>query len=333
MITVKISQAASDKDFNRQLPKGDFVWKDCHFVINQDIEEADFWVVCYQRLPRGKETCYVAPENTIYVTWEPDSVWHFSKGFLNQFGKVISCQKKVSHFNVLHDQPGLAWHIGMVRKEGINIYNKTYDDFASTSPKKTKLISVISSNKVFTKGHRERVTFIEKLTSHFGNQLDVFGRGIRGFDDKWDVIAPYKYHICLENCSQPYYWTEKLSDAFLGEAFPIYYGCTNIGSFFDDDCYRAINIRQPEQAIRIIEETINSNVADTHHSAVVNAKMKILNDYNFFELVHKHIQGMNPNAAKVKVIIKDDLSYFDPYKLSMVGNRLISTLYYKFFNH
>ena len=332
MIFIKISQAASDKDFNRQLPKGDFFWKDCHFFINEAIKEADFWVVCYQRLPGKKETCYVAPENTIYVTWEPDSVWHFSKGFLNQFGKVISCQKHLSHHNVVNDQPGLAWHIGMVRKDGINIYNKTYDDFMSLSPDKTKLISVISSNKSFSKGHRERIAFVEKLKAHFGDQLDVFGRGIRPFGDKWDVIAPYQYHICLENCAQPYYWSEKLADAYLGEAFPFYYGCTNISDYFEEDSYRAIDILKPDQAINIIEKSLLDNLANSNRPAVKKSKLKVLNEYNFFELVHKHIQGMDPHAKKERITIKDDLSFFDPYKIPILGNRFLNTLKHRIYD-
>lgn len=331
MYTIKITQAASDKAFNRQLPKGDFVWKDCHFYINDDTcQEADFWVICYQRLPNKKETCKVAPENTIYVTWEPDSVWHFSRGFLNQFGKVISCQEGLKHVNVVKDQPGLAWHIGMVRKNGINHYNKTYDDFKTTSPVKTKLLSVISSNKAFTKGHRERMEFVQKLKEYFGDQMDVFGRGIRDFDDKWDVIAPYKYHICIENCQQPYYFSEKFADSFLGEAFPFYYGCSNVDEYFSKDAYRAIDLHRPQEAIRIIEDSIKEGLAEKNHEAVVMAKNQVLDEYNFFELVHKHIQGMNVDAKKEVVTIKDDLTFIDPYKFYAFGKRAVSNAIFKF---
>lgn len=326
MIKIKVSQSASDKHFNRQLPGGSFVWKDCEFHINEDIEEADFWVVCYQRLPGKEETCRVASENTIYVTWEPDSVWHFSRGFLDQFGKVISCQEGLKHRNVVKDQPGLAWHIGMVRKQGINMYNRTYDDFKREEPRKKKLLSVISSNKVFTKGHRERMEFVQKLKEHFGDRMDVYGRGIKDFDDKWDVIAPYKYHICIENCRQPYYFSEKLADAFLGGAFPFYYGCSNVGEFFAENAYRAILLHDPEAAIKLIEECIAEGVAEKNAEAVKEAKMKVLDEHNFFELIHKHIQGMDAGAEKQVVTIKDDLRFVDPWKVWMIVKRGVSNV-------
>lgn len=332
MYKVKLTIAPSEIHINRQMPQGGFVWGDYEFHINDNTSEADFWVVCYQRLPNKKEQCFVAPENTIFVTWEPDSVWHFSKGFLKQFGKVISCQQNLKHKNVVHDQPGLGWHIGMVRHNGINVYNKDYDYLSTSHPQKTKLISVISSNKAFTQGHRERIEFVKKLKQHYGDSMDVFGRGICDFDDKWDVIAPYKYHIALENCSIPYYWSEKLADAFLGNAFPFYYGCTNVGDFFSSNSYRAIDIHNPEQAIEIIDQAIADDLAGKFADSIEQSKQLVLNQYNFFSLISKHIATMNVETPKQLVTIKDDLSFIDVRKFFMMMHRTISSFVYKMRN-
>ena len=43
---------------------------------------------------------------------------------------------------------------------------------------------MISSNKAFTDGHRQRLKFVEALKEHFGENIDVFGRGINSFADK-----------------------------------------------------------------------------------------------------------------------------------------------------
>lgn len=332
MYKVKLTIAPSEIHINRQMPQGGFVWGDYEFHINDNTSEADFWVVCYQRLPNKMEQCLVAPENTIFVTWEPDSVWHFSKGFLNQFGKVISCQQNLKHHNVVYDQPGLGWHIGMVRHNGINVYNKDYDYLSTSHPQKTKLISVISSNKAFTQGHRERIEFVKKLKQHYGDSLDVFGRGIRDFDDKWAVIAPYKYHISLENCAIPYYWSEKLADSFLGNAFPFYYGCTNVGDFFSPNSYRTIDIHNPEQAIKIIDQAIADDLADKCADAVEQSKQLVLNQYNFFSLISKHIATMNVEAPKQLVTIKDDLSFVDARKFFMMVHRTIGSFVFKMRN-
>jgi len=99
---------------------------------------------------------------------------------------------------------------------------------------KSKLMSVITSSKDFTEGHQKRLNFVRRLKDYFGEDIDVFGRGIREVDDKWDAISPYKYHIALENSVYPHYWTEKLGDVYLSGAYPIYYGCLNLEDYFPE---------------------------------------------------------------------------------------------------
>lgn len=332
MKRIKVTVAPSDKGFSRQIPHGGFVLNDLEFHINEDdFQEADIWVVCYHYFPDGELKCKVAPQNTVFVTWEPESVCFFSRRFLKQFGKVISCQKGSKHPNVVRDQPGLSWHIGMTVNNGINNYNRTYDDFATSQPEKTKLISVISSSKSFTKGHRERLEFVRKLKEHFGDSLDVFGRGLCDFEDKWDVIAPYKYHICIENCSQPYYFSEKLADSFLGNSFPFYYGCTNVGRFFSNDSYQVIDIKKPEESIAIIERCIASDISSVRKEAVEESKRRVLDEYNFFMMISKNIETMDVTASKSIVTIKD-ITHFElerkAYKLMRIVREKIMDIFH-----
>ena len=111
----------------------------------------------------------------------------------------------------------MPWFVGKSYKNGKCItVNKNYHQLISLErPKKNKLLSIISSNHVFTKEYKLRNDFITKLKNHFGNKIDVFGIGRKKVADKWDALAPYKYHIALENSSYKDYWTEKLSDTFL----------------------------------------------------------------------------------------------------------------------
>ena len=58
-------------------------------------------------------------------------------------------------------------------------YTKDYDELAALPPAaKTKRLSVISSDKAQTEGHRQRLDFTPPQ-EHFGDRIDVFGRGIR----------------------------------------------------------------------------------------------------------------------------------------------------------
>jgi len=69
---------------------------------------------------------------------------------------------------------------------------------------------------------------------------------------KEEVFADSIFNIAIENFSHRGYFTEKLLDCFLFKSIPIYWGCSNIGDYFDekgiikfenvDDLIRIINI-------------------------------------------------------------------------------------------
>lgn len=327
MKRIKLSIALDNEKCNRQLPGNGFVWKGYEFFINQPCKEADFWVV-YSKGKRLEETCRVAPQNTMFITGEPDSVYHYSQGFVNQFGKVLSCQKGLKHRNLVKSQPAQPWHIGKqsVRdketgKESQELveYTQTYDTLKVSAPEKIKLMSIITSNKAFTKGHRERIDFVMKLKEHYGSQLDLFGWGFNAFENKWDVIAPYKYHIAIENCSTPYYWTEKLADSYLGNAFPFYIGCENLYEYFSKDAYVMLDIHDVEGAIKLIDNAIVEDLANKNYAAVEEAKQLVLDKYNLFNLIVEQIQDMDVNAPKQAVTLKPDTAFFDFKKLYVLG--------------
>lgn len=276
------------------------------FILDESCEEPDFWVVQGKGV-RHEQTCRVAPENTIVLTTEPRSVLVYPDEYLRQFGLVCTCQEKTHHPNIHFGPAILPWFVGFTEeKDGSCRYSLDYDMLVKPSnPKeKTKLISVITSNKAFTRGHLERIKLVEKLKEHFGDQLDVFGRGFRDFDDKWDVLRPYKYHIVIENSSQRYYWTEKISDCFLAETFPFYYGCTNFSDYFPMESFLPIDVRQPEQAISLIDKTIAENRFEQVTSVLAQCKQKVLNEYNMFENVARLCDRMDPNAPKQEVTLR-----------------------------
>ena len=329
MKRIKLSISDDNLKCNRQLPECGVVWRGYEFIIDTKCKEADYWVV-YNKIFEP-EDCHVAPENTMFISGEPDSVYHYAQGFLNQFGKVLSCQKNLKHRNCVMSQPGWPWHLGRItnRVEGstkesgaVTDFSIDYDQLKVSKPEKTKLISVISSARAFTKGHRKRLEFVRKLKEHYGDQMDVFGWGINGFKDKWDVISPYKYHIAIENTSIPYYWTEKLADTYLGNAFPIYYGATNVGEFFDEKSFITIDIHDPEDAIRKIDKAIAEDLATKRAADVEVAKQLVLDKYNLFNLIVDQIQNMDPDAPKKDYHIKHDRAFFDLKKAFLLLDRI-----------
>ena len=279
------------------------------FLDGDDADEYDFWVVQGKGV-RVAETVRVAPENTIFLATEPRSVLRYPQRYLSQFGHVCTCQEHTTyvgpHTTVHHTPAILPWFIGYKEdREGVVTFTKDCDDFLSSPmPEKTKLLSVISSNKAFTQGHIDRLRFVEKLKQHFGDKVDVFGRGENPFDDKWDVVAPYKYHIVIENSSDLYYWTEKLGDCYLAGAFPLYHGCRNITDYFPRQAFEPIDIRRPEQAIAIIESQINSNRYEASIQQLEECRQKMLQEWNLFEFIVGFCDKLNPDMPKKMVTIQ-----------------------------
>ncbi len=292
-LIVKISTAGGGTPFMRQAPSGVAVWDKCEFLINKDTDECDLWVV-YGGL--GKDET-VRARHTLFVSNEPPTVKRYSAKFLQQFDTVMTCKQSIKHPHVIYNQQALPWLVGHnFRDDAHN--SKTYDELTSIKEiSKTKRISVITSNKTFTKGHRARVSFVQKLQQEFGDMIDVFGID-KQVDDKWDAIAPYKYHIVIENASLDDYWTEKLADAFLGLSFPIYYGAPNITTYFASDSLVSIDITKPDQALRTIRELVASDRYEHSIPALQIAKTQILDTYQLFPMLARYAQSLDQKAHR-----------------------------------
>ena len=286
------------------------------FYVNEECPEPDFWVV-QGKGAREAETCRVAPENTIVLTTEPRSVLIYPQQYLNQFGVVCTCQQETKHPNVHLGPAILPWFIGFKSKGRPRPeYSLDYDKLkAMPRMEKPKLLSVITSNKAFTQGHIDRMLFVRKLKEHYGDQIDIFGRGFNEFEDKWDILAQYKYHLVIENSSQPYYWTEKMSDCLLAETFPFYYGCTNMEDYIPRGAFEPINVRQPEDAIRIIDYAIANNRYENSIHDLLAARELMLDKYNMMEYIVSLCDQLDPSRPKKDVTIKPCNSSMDWHNL------------------
>lgn len=105
-------------------------------------------------------------------------------------------------------------------------------DWRTLDTHKTRMISLIASNKRSQVGHRLRHRIVE-WAAGAGVEIDVMGRGYIPFATKSDGLAPYRYSVVIENVREPNYFSEKLLDAVLCRTVPIYWGCPNIADFLD----------------------------------------------------------------------------------------------------
>lgn len=96
---------------------------------------------------------------------------------------------------------------------------------------KTKLISMITSNKNMCAEHQFRLNMMKK----YRDKCDVYGRGINFIENKKEGLEKYCFSITIENATYPNMITEKITDCFMNGTIPIYYGIENIGQFFNPD--------------------------------------------------------------------------------------------------
>lgn len=320
MITVKIS--TSPWPITRQTPGGKGVWGECRFFCNTDIDRCDYWFVL-EGPGRKKETASCPKENTVFVAHEPPTLRTYRSDFLQQFAAVITSDARIDHPNPVLQQSGLPWHVGRRQKGHVNMgFTKDYDELkAITSIDKTKMISVVSSSKAMTEGHRQRVDFALRLKSHFGDKIDLFGRGLNEIEDKWDALADYRYHVAIENSEVNHYWTEKISDAFLAGCHPIYHGCPNIAAYFSPGSFTMININEPEKAIGTIESCIAQDLYTSSRQWIWESREKVLDQYNLFPMIANYIaKDLQRSATETR----------KPVRVTIRKEQSESNLIYKF---
>ena len=309
MIKVKLTTNFPEWPIINQTPSSQGTWGNCQFYINDNTEECDWWVI-FNGLQK-EETVKCDPQNTIFITGEPASIKKYQKKFLDQFNYVITSHRNIGHRNKFLTQQSLPWMIGgnFIEKSRSwgEKFSKNYDELASMGPiKKTKIISIISSNKSQTAGHRQRLKFISYLKESFGDKLDIFGVGNNSIPDKWDGLAPYKYSIVIENASDPHLWTEKLSDAFLAQSFPIYFGCPNIYDYFPKNSLAVIDITNPKEAISQINRIIADNTYEKSLPDILKAKNMVLNKYNLFPSLFNFIDSLPQFSKKEWVTLSPE---------------------------
>lgn len=98
--------------------------------------------------------------------------------------------------------------------------------------KKTKLCSCMASRANSLEGHFLRRTVVDKYKDYF-EDYKHYSTPYAYWKDPW--LCDFAFSVIIENARQPNYFTEKITEAFRAGTIPIYWGCPNIGDFFDMD--------------------------------------------------------------------------------------------------
>lgn len=90
---------------------------------------------------------------------------------------------------------------------------------------KTRGVSLLLSDKCETPGHKLR----HEIAARYGDRLDVY-RNV----PKAQALKDYRFTICVEACYAPNWFSEHLLDALAYGCIPLYWGCPNLGDWFND---------------------------------------------------------------------------------------------------
>lgn len=144
---------------------------------------------------------------------------------------------------------------------------------------KTKLISMVLSDKKYLKGHKIRH---EIFKSYLG--IDYYGRGTNNpIEYKEASLKDYYFSIVIENSKTNNYFTEKLLDCFATGTIPIYWGCSNISDFFNPE--GIININNVNDINNILSyltpEYYNSKINAINENLLLSKNYKCVEDWMY----------------------------------------------------
>lgn len=150
------------------------------------------------------ESCLISAKENISV---------LEKTFLRIFVNDKSLLKLSPIFEYVYPASNMPWI------EKMEITNKT------------KLVSMILSNKKTTEGHILR----HRLSEKYQNKIDKYGRGVgKHIEKKEQGMIDYMFSFCIENANYDLYFTEKITDAISCGTIPIYWGSREIGTIFNE---------------------------------------------------------------------------------------------------
>jgi len=268
-------------DYYRQTPGGKGVIGEYKFEINNNCRKCDYWIVWGGVLINEKVK--VNTGEVIYITDEAHDRRKFDDKFLNQFFKIATVRNDLGKYDIIPIHEFAPWYM-----------QKSYDFFETlVPPSKTKNLSIVSSNLTWLPGHKRRYDFVMALIDHFKDKIDAFGRGFNPIPDKFDALIDYKYSIAIENNSMPGYFTEKISECFLTYTMPVYYGCPDIGKYYDPKSLFTIDINRRESAFKSIEQLLEDDPYEKRLPFISNSRDTFLHKYHVLPAIIALIESLH----------------------------------------
>lgn len=306
-LRVRVTSHGAPNGLDWLTPERTLRWNNCEFVINPaDEAAADFWIVLANARPA--ERCLVASHNTLFIAGEPPAKKIYPQKFYQQFGHVVDSHAAARHPHLHIDALGLPWSVGLDWRNGSYTYG--YDALKQLAlPAKRNQVSAVCSSIVQTAGQRQRLAFLHALKQELGDDLIHFGKGFTPIDDKMDGVLPYRFHLVLENSQSPHYWTEKLTDAYLGWAFPLYVGCPNLSDYFAPESFLPLDMADVPRAVKTIRILLTQPTNPVMVATLQTAREQVLDVYNPFARFAHWANRLYQSGPKQPVIIRSEKAF------------------------
>ena len=154
-----------------------------------------------------------------------------------------------------------------VRRYGFDLYDKIENTLPKTISKKD-FVYIQSACVEF------RDVMVKELMEKF--KIDCVGRCLNNtnikVNDKLEFIKNYNFVISFENSSTVGYSTEKLTDSFVANSIPVYFGDPNVSQDFYEDSFVNLGINN----IWVLESRIIKFLDDRNKENKINYIFKEL---------------------------------------------------------
>lgn len=272
------------EQIRRQSQDGEGRWND--LWMSPDHRRPDFWLVV--NAPRRHGRCLAqrhAPERTILWSVEHQRAYWRHKYHYGRWERDPRYRVVLNHARRLN---WVEFHIG-----------HGYGHLKAHSPEKTRTLSAIVGAAYQLPGHRRRIDFLRHLEtrdlSFLETPLDHYGydngqglahyRGPLEAYRKEPGLDPYRYSLAVEAVDEPNYATEKIFDCILCETLPLYWGCSNLETWLEPECFLRLDLDDPEAAFETLRDAVRSDAWRRRLPALRRAKERILEEYNVFPVL------------------------------------------------
>lgn len=137
-------------------------------------------------------------------------------------------------------------------------------------------LSFIRSNKKALPGHKLRYELEDTILRERPYELYFPKERI---ETKLPLFEDSMYHLTIENSRYTNYITEKVIDCFMSYTVPIYWGCPNIGDYFDT---RGIITFETKEELEHILQNLNAEFYQTNLDAIKHNYEVAKNNFAFF---------------------------------------------------